>query len=61
MTHEQIVARQALRIATLAVLWAQTDFDRAVAQHCRAQAARALRSALNVEKPLPAFVRLQAG
>lgn len=60
MTHEQINARKALRLATLTVHWAQNDFDRAVAQHGRAQAARALRSALNVEKPLPAFLRKQA-
>lgn len=60
MTPDQIIARQALRAATFAIQWAQTDFDRAVARHCRAHCARALRSALNVEKPLPAFLRLQA-
>lgn len=60
MTHEQIRARQALRVATLAVNWASSDFDRAVARHCRAQAARALRSSLNVEKPCM-FFRKQAG
>lgn len=60
MTPEQIVARQALRWATLTVQLARTEFDLAVACHSRAQAARALRSALNVEKPLPAFLRRQA-
>lgn len=60
MTAEQINARKALRMATLIVHWARTDFDRAVARHGRAQAARALRSALNVEKRLPAFLRRQA-
>lgn len=51
MTAEQINARKTLRLATLTVHWARTDFDRAVACYVRAQAARALRSALNVEKP----------
>lgn len=60
MTPEQVIARQALRWATVAVLGARTDFDRAVACHSRAQAARALRSALNVEKRLPCFLRKQA-
>lgn len=59
MTADQIIARQALRAATFAVLWARTEFDRAVACHSRAQAARALRSALNVEKLPPAFLRKQ--
>ncbi len=60
MTDEQIRARQVLRAATLAVKWAKTDFDRAVARNFRARAARALRSSLNVEKPLPALLRRQA-
>lgn len=60
MTHEQINCRRALRIATLTLHWARNDFDRAVARHGRAQAARALRSALNVEKP-SMFHRKQAG
>jgi hypothetical protein len=60
MTADLIQARRALRLATLVVHWAQNDFDRAVAQHHRAQAARALRSALNVEKP-SMFHRRQAG
>jgi hypothetical protein len=60
MTPDQINARKALRLATLVVHWARDDFDLAVAQHHRAQAARALRSALNVEKP-SMFHRRQAG
>lgn len=60
MTFDQIVARQALRIATLTLHLAKNDFDRAVAKVGRAHAARALRSALNVER-VPAFHRKQAG
>jgi len=60
MTREQIIARKALRLATLTVHWAKTDFDREVAKHGRACAARALRSALNVEKPPSMFHRKQA-
>jgi hypothetical protein len=61
MTIDQIAARRALRVATFAIHWAQTDFDREVAKHCRARAARALRSALNVEKYPPMLLRRQAG
>lgn len=60
MTPEQINARKALRLATLTVHWARNDFDRAVACYARAQAARALRSSLNIEKP-SMFHRRQAG
>jgi hypothetical protein len=60
MNPEQIVARQALRAATLAVQWADNDWDRALAKHARAIAARVLRTALNVER-VPAFLRRQAG
>jgi hypothetical protein len=60
MTADQITARRALRIATLTLKWARNDFDRAVARVGRAHAARALRSALNVER-VSAFHRKQAG
>jgi hypothetical protein len=60
MTFDQIVARRALRIATLTLHMARNDFDRAVARIGRAQAARALRSALNIER-VSAFHRKQAG
>lgn len=60
MTPEQINARRALRVATYAIHWARTDFDREVARYTRAQAARALRSSLNIEKR-SMFHRKQAG
>jgi hypothetical protein len=60
VTAEQINARKALRLATLTLHWARNDFDRAVACHGRAQAARALRSALNVEPRPSMFHRKQA-
>lgn len=60
MTDDQIQARRALRLATYAIHWARTDFDREVARYARAQAARALRSSLNVERP-NMFHRRQAG
>lgn len=60
MTADQITARRDLRIATLTLHRARNDFDRAVAKIWRAHAARALRSALNIER-VSAFHRKQAG
>jgi hypothetical protein len=60
VTADQIQCRRALRLATFEIHWARTDFDCEVAKYHRAQAARALRSALNVA-PVSMFHRKQAG